>query len=113
MNVFTRNIPYYHLIKYLLFLLKHPVCKEWVARSILSTVMAIYCAVIGRCTPFFVSVSAMRIISLGSVCGIAVAYSSMCGIDRWYIPLPWIYYPALLFCNTGRGRKTLTVSKMK
>jgi len=25
MNVFTRNSPYYHLLKYLLFLLKHPV----------------------------------------------------------------------------------------
>ena len=25
MNLFTRNIPYYHLIKYLLFLLKHSV----------------------------------------------------------------------------------------
>ena len=25
MNLFTRNSPYYHLIKYLLFLLKHPV----------------------------------------------------------------------------------------
>ena len=25
MNLFTRNIPYYHLLKYLLFLLKHPV----------------------------------------------------------------------------------------
>jgi len=24
-NVFTRNSPYYHLLKYLLFLLKHPV----------------------------------------------------------------------------------------
>ena len=26
MNLFTRNSPYYHLLKYLLFLLKHPVC---------------------------------------------------------------------------------------
>ena len=26
MNLFTRNRPYYHLLKYLLFLLKHPVC---------------------------------------------------------------------------------------
>ena len=25
MKLFTRNSPYYHLIKYLLFLLKHPV----------------------------------------------------------------------------------------
>jgi hypothetical protein len=25
-NLFTRNSPYYHLLKYLLFLLKHPVC---------------------------------------------------------------------------------------
>jgi len=25
MNLFTRNSPYYHLVKYLLFLLKHPV----------------------------------------------------------------------------------------
>ena len=25
MNVFTRNSPHYHLLKYLLFLLKHPV----------------------------------------------------------------------------------------
>ena len=25
MNLFTRNIPYYHLLKYLLFLLEHPV----------------------------------------------------------------------------------------
>jgi len=25
MDLFTRNIPYYHLLKYLLFLLKHPV----------------------------------------------------------------------------------------
>ena len=24
-NLFTRNNPYYHLLKYLLFLLKHPV----------------------------------------------------------------------------------------
>jgi hypothetical protein len=24
-NLFTRNSPYYHLLKYLLFLLKHPV----------------------------------------------------------------------------------------
>jgi len=31
MNLFTRNSPYYHLIKYLHFLLKHPVCvkKNW------------------------------------------------------------------------------------
>jgi len=26
MNLLTRNRPYYHLLKYLLFLLKHPVC---------------------------------------------------------------------------------------
>jgi hypothetical protein len=26
MNLFTRNCPYCHLLKYLLFLLKHPVC---------------------------------------------------------------------------------------
>jgi len=26
MNLFTRNSPYYHLLKYLIFLLKHPVC---------------------------------------------------------------------------------------
>jgi len=25
MTLFTRNSPYYHLLKYLLFLLKHPV----------------------------------------------------------------------------------------
>jgi len=25
MNLFTRNSPYYHLLKHLLFLLKHPV----------------------------------------------------------------------------------------
>jgi len=25
MNLFTQNIPYYHILKYLLFLLKHPV----------------------------------------------------------------------------------------
>ena len=25
MNLFTRNSPYYHLLKYLLFFLKHPV----------------------------------------------------------------------------------------
>jgi len=25
MNLFTRNSPHYHLLKYLLFLLKHPV----------------------------------------------------------------------------------------
>jgi len=25
MNLFIRNSPYYHLLKYLLFLLKHPV----------------------------------------------------------------------------------------
>jgi len=25
MDLFTRNSPYYHLLKYLLFLLKHPV----------------------------------------------------------------------------------------
>jgi len=28
MNLFTRNSPYYHLIKYLLFLLKHPIYKH-------------------------------------------------------------------------------------
>ena len=27
MNLFTRNSPYYHLLKYLLFLLKHPVYR--------------------------------------------------------------------------------------
>jgi len=27
MNLFTRNSPYYHLLNYLLFLLKHPVDK--------------------------------------------------------------------------------------
>jgi hypothetical protein len=27
MSFFTRNSPYYHLLKYLLFLLKHPVYK--------------------------------------------------------------------------------------
>ena len=26
MNLFTQNSPYYHLLKYLLLLLKHPVC---------------------------------------------------------------------------------------
>jgi len=26
MDLFTQNSPYYHLLKYLLFLLKHPVC---------------------------------------------------------------------------------------
>ena len=25
MNLFTRNSPYYHLLKYLIFLVKHPV----------------------------------------------------------------------------------------
>jgi hypothetical protein len=28
MNLFTQNSPYYHLLKYLLFLLKHPVCQS-------------------------------------------------------------------------------------
>jgi len=28
MNLFTGNSPYYHLTKYLLFLLKHPVYKQ-------------------------------------------------------------------------------------
>jgi len=28
MNLFTRNSPYYHLLKYLLFLFKHPVCMK-------------------------------------------------------------------------------------
>ena len=28
-NLFTRNSPYYHLLKYLLFLLKHPVYGKW------------------------------------------------------------------------------------
>jgi len=28
MNLFTQNRPYYHLLKYLLFLLKHPVYKS-------------------------------------------------------------------------------------
>jgi len=28
MNLFTRNITYYHLVKYLLFLLKHPVYNK-------------------------------------------------------------------------------------
>jgi hypothetical protein len=28
MNLFTRNSPYYQLLKYLLFLLKNPVCIE-------------------------------------------------------------------------------------
>jgi hypothetical protein len=30
MNLFTRNIPYHHLLKHLLFLLKHPVYYECV-----------------------------------------------------------------------------------
>ena len=30
MNLFTRNSPYYHLLKYLLFLLKHPVYPSFV-----------------------------------------------------------------------------------
>jgi len=30
MNSFTRNSPYYHLLKYLLFLLKHPVYYDLV-----------------------------------------------------------------------------------
>jgi len=29
MELFTRNSPYYHLLKYLLFLLKHPVYSEF------------------------------------------------------------------------------------
>jgi hypothetical protein len=29
MNLFTRNSPYYHLLKYLLFFLKHPVYYCW------------------------------------------------------------------------------------
>jgi len=29
MNLFTRNSPYYHLLKYLLFLLKHPVYMNY------------------------------------------------------------------------------------
>jgi len=28
MNLFTQNSPYYHRLKYLIFLLKHPVYKE-------------------------------------------------------------------------------------
>ena len=28
-NLFTRNSPYYHLLKYLMFLLKHPVYKQY------------------------------------------------------------------------------------
>jgi len=28
MNLFTRQSPYYHLLKYLLFLLKHPVYTQ-------------------------------------------------------------------------------------
>ena len=34
MNLFTRNIPYFHLLKYLLFLLKHPVYKPYDIRGI-------------------------------------------------------------------------------
>jgi hypothetical protein len=41
MNLFTRNSPYYHLLKYVLFLLKHPVyttAKAWrIATSAYST----------------------------------------------------------------------------
>jgi len=32
MNLFTRNSPYYHLLKYLLFLLKHPVYNSLIIR---------------------------------------------------------------------------------
>jgi hypothetical protein len=37
MNLFTRNSPYCHLLKYLLFLLKHPVyflCEIWASSSV-------------------------------------------------------------------------------
>jgi len=32
MNLFTRNSPFYHLLKYLIFLLKHPVCFYYFTR---------------------------------------------------------------------------------
>jgi len=37
MNLFTRNSPYYHLLKYLLFLLKHPV----------GLFVCVFCALVG------------------------------------------------------------------
>ena len=45
MNLFTRNSPYYHLLKYLLFLLKHPVSwtvTTYVEISWLCTVSFLY-----------------------------------------------------------------------
>ena len=36
MKLFTRNSPYYHLLKYLLFLLKHPVYVQGMYSVILS-----------------------------------------------------------------------------
>jgi hypothetical protein len=35
MNLFTRNTPYYHLLKCLLFLLKHPVYLDYTAIAVL------------------------------------------------------------------------------
>jgi hypothetical protein len=40
MNLFTRNGPYYHLLKYLLFLLKHPVYIHYSIQFILRKIMA-------------------------------------------------------------------------
>jgi hypothetical protein len=34
MNLFTRNTPYYHLLKYVLFLLKHPVYTATVSSCV-------------------------------------------------------------------------------
>jgi len=35
MNLFTRNSLHYHLLKYLLFLLKHPVYSIWYLSDVL------------------------------------------------------------------------------
>jgi len=37
MNLFTLNSPYYHLLKYLLFLLKHPVYPWRICKTIKAT----------------------------------------------------------------------------
>ena len=39
MNLFTRNSPYYQLLKYLIFLLKHPVYREEQARKFIRPVV--------------------------------------------------------------------------
>jgi len=53
MNLFTRNSPYYHLLKYLLFLLKHPVYTRIlplriVARALLRPGKFVLCAISWR-----------------------------------------------------------------